>query len=178
MDGRALNSLPMATDLITVRAAGRQDAAALAVAHEEAWRYAYQGIIPHLALSQMIARRGPGWWQRAQKRGSPVLLLRFGDELAGYVTFGQSRMRGMPWRGELFELYIRPVYQGAGFGRTLFRAARCALAQRGLDGLVVWALADNEPACDFYLHLSGQPVSEGVESFGRVSLRKIAFAWP
>lgn len=167
----------MATDLTTLRPARLEDAAALAAAHEEAWRYAYQGIIPHLALSRMIARRGPRWWQHRLGRHMPALLLRFDDEVAGYVTYGRSRMRGTPYGGELFELYIRPVYQGAGFGGTLFRAARRALAQAHVDGLIIWALSDNEPACEFYLHLGGKPVSEGIETFGRVALRKVAFAW-
>ena len=32
-------------------------------------------------------------------------------------------------------------------------------------------------ACGFYLRLGGKPVAEGAESFGDVSLRKVAFAW-
>jgi len=51
------------------------------------------------------------------------------------------------------------------------------LSELRLKGLVVWALADNDSACGFYLHLGGKPVAEGAESFGDVSLRKVAFAW-
>lgn len=167
----------MATDLISIRTAGSADAKRLAAAHEEAWRYAYQGIIPHLPLSRMIARRGPGWWQDALEKGMPALLLSFDDDLAGYATFGRSRMRGTPYAGEIFELYVGPVYQGAGFGRRLFEAARKKLAASGHRGLIVWALAENEAACGFYGRLGGQPVSQGLETFGEESLRKIAFAW-
>jgi hypothetical protein len=46
-----------------------------------------------------------------------------------------------------------------------------------LRGLLVWALADNEAACDFYFQRGGKPVAEGAEAFGETSLRKIAFAW-
>jgi ribosomal protein S18 acetylase RimI-like enzyme len=107
----------------------------------------------------------------------PALLLNFDGRIAGYVTFGRARRHNGPQSGEIFELYVGPVYQGAGFGKRLFRAARRSLASRGLDGLVVWALADNDAACAFYRHLCGQPVSEGLETFDNVALRKVAFAW-
>lgn len=167
----------MPTDLTSVRAARSEDAAAIAHVHEEAWRHAYQGVIPHLPLAQMIARHGPGWWQSVLARGMRALVLEFDGELTGYVTLGRSRMRGTPFGGELFELYVLPDFQGVGFGRRLFRAARTELERRGIEGLCVWALADNEMACAFYLHLGGRPISEGAETFGETTLRKVAFAW-
>ncbi len=167
----------MTTCDISLRDPRPEDAESLARAHEEAWRYAYQGIIPHLPLSQMIARRGAGWWQRSLERNMPALMLTFDGAAAGYATFGRSRMRGTPYSGEIFELYVAPVYQGAGFGRRLFDAARGKLSASGRDGLIVWALADNESACGFYRRLGGRPVSEVFESFGATSLKKIGFAW-
>ncbi len=167
----------MPTDLISIRTARTADCVDLAAAHEEAWRDAYQGIIPHLPLERIIVRRGPGWWQRAVERRAPILVLDYDGAPAGYATFGRSRLRTTPYQGEIFELYVRPVYQGIGFGRRLFEATRGRLTDHGLRGLVVWALADNDRACSFYLHQGGQPVAEGMESFGGVKLRKVAFAW-
>lgn len=167
----------MATDLISIRIAKAADAERLAQAHEEAWRTAYQGIIPHLALSRMIARRGPGWWQKALQRKMPAILLSFDGAPAGYATYGRNRLRGTPYGGEIFELYVGPVYQGAGFGRRLFDASRDRLARMGHRGLIIWALADNDVACGFYARMGGRPVSEGLEDFDGTSLRKVAFAW-
>ena len=167
----------MSTELISIAPAVRDDADELAQAHEEAWRHAYQGIIPHLALSRMIARRGPRWWRRALEKGMFALLLQFDGSAAGYVTFGPSRMPGAAYGGEIFELYVAPNYQGAGFGRRLFEAARKDLFAAGHTGLIVWALADNELGCGFYRRLGGTPVSEGMDRFDLISLRKIAFAW-
>ena len=65
----------------------------------------------------------------------------------------------------------------AQLGEKLFDGARRRLAELRLKGLLVWALADNDAACSFYLRLGGKPVAEGAESFGEVSLRKVAFAW-
>jgi GNAT superfamily N-acetyltransferase len=167
----------MATDVIRVRAATRRDAPSLAALHAEAWRGAYRGIIPHLPLERMIARRGQAWWERALDDRYPLLLLDFGGEPAGYATFGRSRLRHTPAQGEIFELYLHPVYQGLGLGRRLFDATRKRLLDLHYKDLVVWALADNDTACSFYLGLGGKPIAEAAERFDQIALRKIAFAW-
>ena len=104
-------------------------------------------------------------------------MLDFGGEAAGYVTYGRSRLRTQ-FQGEIFELYLHPIYQGLGLWEKLFDGARARLAELRLKGLLVWALADNDQACGFYLRLGGKPVAEGTESFGEISLRKVAFAFP
>jgi ribosomal protein S18 acetylase RimI-like enzyme len=167
----------MTDTLIRIRQGSNKDAIALAETHEEAWRNAYQGMIPHLALERMIARRGPGWWQGAIARKAPLVVLDFGGAAAGYATFGRRRGGRLPFEGEIFELYVRPTYQGLGFGRLLFEAARKRLDRAGLRGTSVWALADNDGACAFYLRMGGRAVAESDEQFGDVTLKKIAFAW-
>ncbi len=167
----------MTTGLISIRSAGQDDAPGIARVHEKAWRHSYQGIIPHLHLSRMIARRGPGWWQGAFEKGMHALILDFDGEVSGYVTLGRSRMQGAPYSGEIFELYVRPSCQGVGFGGRLFHAARAELSSRNLDGLCVWSLACNDRACAFYLHLGGRQISEGMERFDDETFRKVAFAW-
>lgn len=167
----------MSVDVAHVRPARPKDAPALASAYEEAWRGAYQGIIPHLSLERMIARRGVRWWQETLRKRPPLLVLDFRGEAAGYVTFGRARLGRTPYQGEIFELYLHPTYQGLGLGQKLFAGARQRLGELRLKGLVVWALADNEAACSFYLREGGTPVAEGTESFGDIALRKIAFAW-
>ena len=167
----------MPVDVVHIRPARLKDAPALAAAYEEAWRNAYQGIIPHLSLERMIARRGLRWWESALRKRTPLLALDFGGEAAGYVTYGRCRLGRAPFQGEIFELYLHPIYQGLGLGEKLFDGTRARLAELRLKGLLVWALADNDAACAFYLRLGGKPVAEGAESFGEVSLRKVAFAW-
>jgi len=167
----------MATGLISIRTARPGDAPGIARAHREAWRYAYRGLIPHLPLERMIARRGAGWWQRSLERGMHALALDFDGGLAGYATLGRNRMRATSYMGEIFELYVRPGFQGAGFGRRLFSTARARLEDARITGLIVWALAGNDAACAFYTHLGGRPISEGIDRFGDQTLRKVAFAW-
>ena len=38
------------------------DARAISDAHRSAWQQAYEGLIPHKALRQMVDRRNEAWW--------------------------------------------------------------------------------------------------------------------
>ena len=64
--------------------------------------------------------------------------------------------------------------QGLGFGERLFEACRYQLDTRQMCGLIVWALADNTTAADFYWRRGGRPVGVGFERFGPRKLKKIA----
>jgi ribosomal protein S18 acetylase RimI-like enzyme len=167
----------MSTVLIEIRRAKPSDALAVAETHDEAWRNAYQGIIPGAELEKLIVRRGPDWWDSAIRKGSRIALLQFGDHIAGYANYGRNRARSLFYDGEIYELYLKPEFQGLGFGRRLFSAARKDLAQSGLKSLVIWALSDNEPAVEFYRALGGRAVARSSERFGSKVLDKVAFAW-
>lgn len=167
----------MSTTLIEVRPAKPADATAVAGTHDDAWRAAYQGIIPGAELDKLINRRGPHWWDSAIRKGSRVSVLVFGEQVAGYANYGRNRARSLQFEGEIYELYLRPEFQGLGFGRRLFSAARRDLMQSGLRSMVVWALSDNEPAIAFYRALGGRMVARSSERFGAKSLDKVAFAW-
>ncbi|MDJ1158697.1 GNAT family N-acetyltransferase [Chelatococcus sp. SYSU_G07232] len=163
--------------VISIRRARPADAAGLAAVHDAAWREAYRGIIPGIALERMIAKRGPAWWQAAVRRGRPVSVLDLGERIGGYTSFGPSRTLALPQQGEIDELYLDPVVQGLGFGTRLFAAARRELAGRGLKGLVVWALADNTRACRFYERLGGELRATAETRFGGVTLQKVAYVF-
>jgi ribosomal protein S18 acetylase RimI-like enzyme len=167
----------MSTVLIEIRHARTADAKAIADTHDEAWRTAYQGIIPGRELDRLIAKRGPSWWQGAIRKGSRILLLAFGDTIAGYANYGRNRSRSLGYEGEIFELYLRPEFQGLGFGRQLFMSARQDLAESNLKSLVVWALSDNSPALEFYRALGGRAIARSSEKFGDKILDKTAFIW-
>jgi ribosomal protein S18 acetylase RimI-like enzyme len=165
------------TVLIEIRRAKASDAAAVADTHDEAWRGAYQGVIPGIELERLVTRRGPDWWDSAIRKGSRISILAFGDKVAGYANYGRNRARSLFYDGEIYELYLRPEYQGLGFGRRLFTSARRDLVQSGLKSLVVWALSDNDPAVEFYKALGGKAVARSSERFGEKSLDKVAYAW-
>ena len=167
----------MKTLTIDIRRAELPDAAVIADIHFESWTGAYAGIIPHAALTRMLHRRGPEWWARAIKRAASVLVAEMGGEVVGYATLGRNRARELSQNGEIYELYVRPEYQGIGLGTRLFDAAQQKLNDHGLNGLVVWALEDNGVARGFYHGLGGRDIAEGVEVFDGKTLRKVAYVW-
>ena len=167
----------MATVEIAIRCSVPEDAPALAALHAEAWRHAYRGIIPGVALERMLARRGPRWWKRMHALGTATTILEFERTLAGYASFGRSRFASRGAEGEIHELYLRPEYHGAGLGRQLFSAARDELRASGRRGLVVRSLAANEPACRFYRAMGGRQFARATERVGGVRLATVAFHW-
>jgi ribosomal protein S18 acetylase RimI-like enzyme len=161
-----------------IRVGRPADAADIAGVFADSWRLAYAGLIPEPALGRIIARRDATWWSKTLKSKDAVLVLEVGGKLAGYATFGRARAPGRHG-GEIYELYLGPVYQGLGFGEQMFEACRARLDHHRIKGLVVWALADNTQACHFYWRRGGRPVAASKERFGdSATLDKVAFAWP
>jgi ribosomal protein S18 acetylase RimI-like enzyme len=167
----------MVETLITIRDARESDAEAIAEVHDAAWRHAYRGIIPGRELERMIARRGPTWWRSAIIRRSRLVVLDFDEAIGGYASYGRNRVPTLPYGGEIFELYISPEFQGLGFGKRLFGAARKDLAEHGYGSFLVWALAENEPALEFYGRLGGKIVRRAYERFGTELRERVAFAF-
>lgn len=161
--------------VISIRRARGEDACAISSVFDQAWREAYQGILPALTLERMISRRGPRWWLSSIGRGRPLVVLDFGDRIAGYSSYGRCRDRGFPAEGEIDELYLLPEYQGLGFGKRLFKAVRNDLDDRGAKRVAVWSLADNERACAFYRGLGGRSIAETTERFSGQGLVKTCF---
>ena len=163
---------------IGVRRAGASDAGPISAVHEAAWRLAYGGILPGRELARMISRRGPLWWKRALDHHTAVLVLEIAGVVRGYATLGPNRMRMLPFAGEIYELYVAPEYQGLGFGRTLFAAARAELRRYGLASFSVRVLADNEPGLAFFRRLGGTLAAETGERVGEETLPLQVLAWP
>jgi ribosomal protein S18 acetylase RimI-like enzyme len=161
---------------VQVRRARISDAPALAGIFRDTWRSTYRGVIPHNHLENMIRTRGTARWRSSIRAGEMTLILGFEGKNIGYATCGTARSRGAH-KGEIYEIYLLPDYQGVGFGQYLFEACRYRLDERRLKGLLVWALAENTGAVHFYWQLGGRPLVSAYERIGGVRLEKIAFAW-
>ena len=160
---------------ISIRRARTEDAAALSGVFDSAWREAYQGIIPAIALERMMARRGPRWWLSTVGRGRPLVVLDVGETVAGYVSYGRCRDRSLPADGEIDELYLAPEYQGVGFGTRLFKCVRNDMIDRGIKRVAVWSLSENERARGFYERLGGKVVAETTDRVAGSCLAKVAY---
>ncbi len=159
-----------------VRRGKLADAKSLSAVFRASWELAYRGIIPHLHLESMIRRRNDSWWRTMIRSGDTLFVLEVAGKLVGYATCGASRSRGAQ-QGEIYEIYLDPTYQGLGYGEHLFEACRHALDMRRLNGLVVWALAENATAVSFYWRRGGQPIAQRTDKIGSAKLSKLAFVW-
>ena len=159
-----------------VRRAKQSDSERLAEIFAESWRQAYRGIIPHQHLECLIQRRGKANWSKAIKTEAHLLVVEAAGQIAGYANFGAARRQG-PYKGEIYEIYLAPDHQGLGFGEHLFEAARHALDERRLNGLIVWALTENTGAASFYWRRGGRPTNKTVDTIGGVKLEKTAYTW-
>ena len=160
-----------------IRRARPEDATEIAEGHEASWRQAYSGMLPHRALDRMVRRRGGQWWEQAIRRSTIILVAEVADQIAGYATLGINRVKSLAPDGEIYEIYLRPEYQGIGLGTGLFLDARRELQRRRLKGAAVWVLADNAQAIRFYENAGGEKIAEGYEVFDSERVLKIAYGW-
>jgi ribosomal protein S18 acetylase RimI-like enzyme len=168
----------MTTDLIDLRAARTADCEALAGIHNEAWLGAYRGVLHGVDLQKMVSRRGAGWWRGALARGVNIKILSIAEVPAGYATYGPCRLRNTGMAGEIYELYLKPEYQGLGFGRTLFDSVRETLATKSMPSVAVQVLSDNLPARAFYKALGGRLTARSWYRIGGKRLELSVYAWP
>ena len=167
----------MFTITAETRRAIPDDASEIADVHDASWRNAYSGIVPYSALTRMINRRDALWWAKAIRRSTIILVVEINSEIAGYATLGSNRVSTFPYEGEIYEIYLKPEYQGIGLGTKLFMDARNELQRRGFKGAAVWVLSDNNPALSFYRNAGGRAIAKGSEYFDDQKLEKTAFAW-
>jgi len=160
-----------------IRAARPEDIFALTGVYTETQRATYQGILPHDALEYAIARRKPEWWRRNLGSGSSTLILEYDGRSEGYVTYGPSRYGELAYEGEIYEIYIRPAFQGCGFGRKLFDRAQGELKRAGHTGLMLWTIEANRKAGEFFIHLGGESFARAELHYRTKTLTRVAIGW-
>ena len=167
----------MTTLAIDIRKAEPRDAEAIADVHRDAWQGAYAGIIPHRALTAMINRRGasggptpsaapPRCWSSRSAARSPAMR----RSAATAPANCRSRARST---SSTCGRNIRASGWAAGCSPRRARGSQ----SHGLNGLVVWALEENDNALAFYAGAGGRDIAEGVEVFDQKAMRKVAFVW-
>lgn len=176
MESATLDNMNKSAVSIAVRKARLDDAEALVRIFRETWHSAYNGIIPTLHLARLIQRRDVAWWRASIRAEKHLFVLEVATKIVGYASCGPARNKKSK-HGEIYELYITPLYQGMGLGEHLFEACRHQLDIDQLEGMIVWALEDNVSAQDFYWRQGGRPKGKSRESFSGKTLSKVAYAW-
>jgi GNAT superfamily N-acetyltransferase len=164
-----------------IRKAAQDDASAIARIYIESWRSTYAGLLPdRLLLNMSGADHEARWWRAMIARGQGRLFYAVAEDaregVVGFGSAGPSRDPRLKYSAEVYTLYLRDDFHGAGLGRRLFVSLgeRCAESLGG--SLVVWVLKGN-PARYFYESLGGKHVARRPTRLGGAEIEELAFAW-
>jgi GNAT superfamily N-acetyltransferase len=137
---------------MNLRPAVPDDAIPVALVHVRAWQAAYRGLMPDEYLAGLRPQ------DRAQRYdfASPdparprTLVAVEADTVLGFATVSPARDDDAAGQGELCALYVEPDCWGRGIGRALASAARAELCRLGFTAAVLWVVAGNSRAEQFY----------------------------
>jgi L-amino acid N-acyltransferase YncA len=170
----------MAAEKFFVRAAQRDDAAAIARIFVESWRDSYAGLLPASYLVRLSEMRQRLLWTREIVQGGPhdgvIVAEHESYGIIGFASFGPARDRAVGYDGEIYTLYVDPNHVGRGAGDALMQAAFGRLFADGFRSAVIWALKGN-PARYFYETKGGRLIAERPGAVAGKPVREIAFGW-
>ena len=140
-------------DAPIIRPATADDVPALADLARRTWSAAFgSSVSPADEAAELERTRSPAYFIEALRRDT-ILVSVTGDELLGYVQFGDVDTPGVdvrPGDQELHRIYVETTLQGQGLGRRLMDAAleHPRLADADRIYLTVWE--ENERAIRLY----------------------------
>jgi GNAT superfamily N-acetyltransferase len=135
-----------------LRPAVPDDAMAVARVHVRAWQVAYRGLMPDDYLDRLRAEdRAQRYDFASGEAARPRTLVAVeADAILGFATISPARDEDVPGCGELCALYVEPGWWSRGIGRALASEARSELHRLGFAKAVLWVVAGNARAEQFY----------------------------
>ena len=164
---------------LLIRPAVLADAPAIARIHLETQLAAYQNIFPLekrqqslLAIDQTVVSKR----ENLQDNDCTVIAEIGDNEAISYASGGVARDHGEPGAGELYNLFVLPVYQKQGVGNQLFLAIVEFLQQNAYKSLLLWSI-QGTAANYYYEKLGGQAVA-AKQSDGPYPFSLTCYQWP
>ena len=159
-----------------------EDIAGIARVHATTWQTTYRGIIPDDYLDAIQVEE---WQERWIPNLTTPASDKFGyvaeneetGEIAGFVRGGTTRYPDLPYRGELYAIYVLKTYQQHGLGRRLVRALARDLQDAGMHEMLLWVFEANSASRCFYEALGGQLVKTNTFEIGGVPINECPYAW-
>lgn len=169
---------------INLRRATVEDAQAIAAVRIESWRATYRGIIPDAYLDGMQLEESVHHW-RSILQALPAAADRvcvFVAESDGQVIGFASGMllpeAKLGMQAELTAIYLLPEWQRSGIGRRMAQKVARSLQALGAASLLVWVIAGNAVARNFYEELGGTFLLEQAFSWDGIDLMEVGYGWP
>ncbi|MGJ3244951.1 MAG: N-acetyltransferase family protein [Elainellaceae cyanobacterium] len=169
-----------------LRPAQPSDAPAIARVHVETWKTAYRCILSDEFLDTLSYERRARFWRQLLDPSNPrplpsrhfvYVVGHPTEQVIGFASGGSERDRHPVYRGELGGIYILEHYQHHGLGKKLVGAIARRLLTYDIQTMLVWVLADNRPARQFYQALGGLLVGDRMIQIGSASLSEVAYGW-
>jgi GNAT superfamily N-acetyltransferase len=137
---------------MNLRPAVPDDSIPVALVHVRAWQAAYRGLMPDEYLAGLRPEdRARRYDFASPDPGRPRTLVAVeADTVLGFATVSPARDDDAAGQGELCALYVEPDCWGRGIGRALASAARAELCRLGFTEAVLWVIAGNSRAEQFY----------------------------
>jgi GNAT superfamily N-acetyltransferase len=164
----------------TVRLARPDDLAVISEIRVRTWQRAYRGIMPQPYLDglrpETVAARWRGRLDLPPGDPHRDYLAELGGQPVGWAATGPYRdddcPAPQPGCGEIYAIYIRPEHWRGGIGRVLVERVLADLTTAGLTPVLLWVLADNTPAREFYQRVGFD--TDGGEHFFEVGGARLA----
>src|ERR1700741_5148880 len=137
---------------MVIRRALTEDSHGIAVVHISTWQHAYRGIVPQTHLDQLsVADREKQWIEVFARGDSETLVADAEGHIVGFISYGKSRQEPAEREeGEIYAIYVSSSRWSTGVGRSLWEAALARLRELGFVRAIVWVLAANAKAIQFY----------------------------
>jgi GNAT superfamily N-acetyltransferase len=140
---------------ITIRAAGIEDAAAIAGIRVRSWQAAYRGMVPDSLLdglsTEVDTPRFRGVLERLTETNQRAWIAEDDGMATGFAISGPPQEDDLAaGAGEVHLLYLEPDRRRGGIGGILLDHAVADLRADGFAPIVLWTLQANTPARAFY----------------------------
>jgi len=170
----------LSNEVLLVRPAAGDDAAAIARVHRESWRTTYAGILPLDVIARHAGRKTEASWRQrlVASRGiyATWIAERPGEGIVGFAMCGPAREPIEGLEAEIHALYVLQSHQRRGVGRALVRASARHFVRNGYFGFYLWVLKANRARL-FYEALGGEEIAERTERLGKHPYAEIAYGW-
>ncbi len=168
---------------VSLRRATVADAAAIAAVRIQSWLATYRGMIPDAYLDEMKLDDSITHWRTILEA-----LASAGDRVCVFVAESEGVIIGfasgmllpepkLGMNAELTAVYLRPAWQRSGIGRRMVQKVARTLQAQGSDSLLVWVIAGNAMARNFYEELGGALLREQNFSWDGMDLVEAGYGW-
>jgi GNAT superfamily N-acetyltransferase len=140
-----------------IEQAQRRDAIALAQVTVDAWRAAYEGLLPRAMLEALSLEEHTAHFDARLTAGTPrFFVYRAGEQIQGWIAYEERRTWFRPWL-ELAGLYVHPDQWRRGIGGALVQHLQTLTAGEPRHEVRLWVIECDERARAFYAALGLTP---------------------